>query len=102
MDGMEPMDEHERLREKQERLLYKLSVIETSHQAVHDTVNDPEVTTVFALGYQDMLLLGLALAVVTLQYPCLYAVSESLQLRILEVVQVQQPDLGWGDGTSGL
>ena len=68
--------------------------IEMAHQSLH-TMPEPDAESdicLVALTERDLLMIGLALPVMQLAFPCLGDVSEEFQHRLMDLVRVQRPD----------
>lgn len=83
-------------------LIRALAMIERGHLALH-AMEDPGPDTdtiMVALTERDLLLVGMALPVMELPFPCLGDVSLEFQKRLMELVYAQRPDwtLSGGEG----
>lgn len=66
--------------------------MEAAHQAVHNSPADPENTLSFTFMQRDVVLIGLALAVLPQAFPCLREESVDFQQRFVEILFHQRPD----------
>lgn len=67
-------------------------MMEAAHQTIHELEQDFDDTLLISMTERDTLLVGLALACLWFDYPCLNADSRDMQQRIVELAQVQKPD----------
>ena len=67
-------------------------ILEAAHQAIHDFPHDFQEVVVVALTRRDILMIGTALILLELEYPCLRPENADLQGRVSELREVQQPD----------
>ena len=70
-----------------------IKALEASHQALHEMdVPGPDSETILAtLTERDLVLIGMALPLLELTYPCTHDASRDLQNRLVEVTVTQQP-----------
>jgi len=84
MDGYGDMDAFNRV----------MLQIEAGHLALH-AMPEPDAesdTLLAALNERDLLMIGLALPVLQMTWPCLGAMSEEFQHRLMALVRVQRPE----------
>lgn len=69
-------------------------LIEGAHMAIHamDTPGPDSETITVALAERDLVLVGMALPVLQIAFPCLGEASHDLQVRLMELVSAQRPD----------
>ena len=66
-------------------------MMEATHQILHEREPDYEDTLFVALTEVDCLTVGLAMACLWFDYPCLQHLSSNLQKRLLELAKEQKP-----------
>lgn len=66
--------------------------MEGCHQILHEMDQDFDNTVFVSLTEKDSVTVALAMATLTIIYPCLGDVSEELQLRLKEILYVQKPE----------
>lgn len=66
-------------------------MMEAAHQTIHELEPNFEDTLFVAMTERDTLLVGLALACLWFDYPCLNADSRDMQQRIVELAKAQKP-----------
>lgn len=76
----------------EEAYFHTMLMMEAAHQVIHERENDVEDTLFLALCEREVLLVGLALACLWFDYPCLSDDSRDLQRRLVELTQAQKPD----------
>lgn len=75
-----------------EAYLHAMVMMEAAHQVIHERENDVEDTLFVALTEREVLLVGLGLACLFFDYPCLGEDSRDLQRRLVELAQTQKPE----------
>lgn len=68
--------------------------IEAGHLALH-AMPEPDAdsdTLLVAVNERDLLMIGLALPVLQMMWPCLGAMSDEFQQRLLALIRVQRPE----------
>ena len=68
----------------------KAVMMEICHQLIHNKEHNFDDTVVIALDERDGLFLALALASVSILYPCLRPDSYDMQVRLKELIEAQK------------
>lgn len=76
----------------EESYLHTMLTMEAAHQVIHGLQNDEEENLFVSLCEREVILLGLALACLWFDYPCLAEDSRDLQSRFVELAKAQKPD----------